>query len=74
MENVWLQVMEALPNLPPETLMKVMTKLLNVGVESCADLVFLTEQDWCGVIRPVQARKLLTYVKENSKNSVYHAF
>ncbi|KAM7293879.1 uncharacterized protein ISCGN_023457 [Ixodes scapularis] len=65
MENVRLQVMEALPNLPPETLMKVMTKLSDVGVESCADLVFLTEQDLCGVIRPVQARKLLTYVKEN---------
>nr|XP_050028093.2 uncharacterized protein LOC126523536 isoform X3 [Dermacentor andersoni]XP_050030180.2 uncharacterized protein LOC126526322 isoform X1 [Dermacentor andersoni] len=66
MEAVHLDVVNALPNLSAEILQNVMSKLLDLGVESCGDLCLLTEQDLCDVMKPIQARKLITYFKSKS--------
>ncbi|XP_072145106.1 uncharacterized protein [Dermacentor andersoni] len=66
MEAVHLQVVNAFPNLSAEILQNVMRKLLDLCVELCGDLCLLTEQDLCDVMKPIQARKLMTYFKSKS--------
>lgn len=72
MEAVHLQVVNALSNLSAEVLQNVMSKLLDLGVQPCGNLCLLTEQYLCDVLKPIQARKLITYFRNKSHMNLVH--
>lgn len=47
----------------PATLQPIMDVLQDVGVETVDDMKLIQINDLAGVLRPIQARKLITHVK-----------
>lgn len=60
-------IMEALPQLPAVNKTILEEHLQSIGVETCDDLRFVTEDDLMTALRPVQARKLLSVWKQKCK-------
>lgn len=62
-------IMEVLPELPAVTKDILEEHLQSIGVETYNDLHFIEEADLKIVLRPVQARKLLSVWKQKGKNA-----
>uniref|UniRef100_A0AAR2JY98 SAM domain-containing protein n=1 Tax=Pygocentrus nattereri TaxID=42514 RepID=A0AAR2JY98_PYGNA len=62
-------IMEVLPELPAVTKNILEEHMQSIGVETHADLRFIEEADLMTVLRPVQARKLLSVWKQKCKNA-----
>lgn len=60
-------IMEALPELQVVNKNILEEHLQSIGVETYDDLRFVTEADLMTVLRPVQARKLLSVWKQKCK-------
>ena len=60
-------IMEVLPELQAVNKNILEEHLQSIGVETCDDLHFVTEADLMTVLRPIQARKLLSAWKQKCK-------
>lgn len=67
MDIVKKVVAEALPDVVPEPIINLIQTL---GVESEDDLQYVEDRDLLPCLKPIQARKLLNYIKTRSKLSV----
>ncbi|CAN8032349.1 unnamed protein product, partial [Ixodes persulcatus] len=61
------QLDAALPNLTSGEVESVLNKFMSLGVDCPSDLDFLTEGDLAGILKPIQARKLVAHFKLQSK-------
>ena len=66
MGELTCSVMTVLPSLQSELAQSVVQTLLESGVESCADLHYVEEQD-LNMLKPIQRRKLLSAWKPKGK-------
>ena len=60
MDNLKEAVTTILPSLSPETLEALIVKMIELGVEVIEDLHLLTEDDMTPLLKPIQARKLVS--------------
>ena len=60
MDNLKEAVTTILPSLSPETLEALIAKMIELGVEVIEDLHLLTEDDMTPLLKPIQARKLVS--------------
>lgn len=68
MDDIATFVKEALPMCStPATLQPIMDVLKDVGVETLDDMQLIQTNDLAGVLRPIQARKLIAHVKSKSR-------
>ncbi|CAK8690878.1 uncharacterized protein LOC143465988 [Clavelina lepadiformis] len=58
-------ILKVLPNLPQEMLLQLENTLESLGVENKKDLIYVSEKDILPVLKPVQARKLITSWKQD---------
>lgn len=65
--NIRSAITKVLPDLPASILNLVEETLQSLGVETTEDFHFIQEADLLSVLRPIQARKLVTAWKETSK-------
>ena len=64
MDDIATPVREALPMCStPATLQPIMDVLQDVRVETVDDMKLIQINDLAGVLRPIQARKLIAHVK-----------
>lgn len=71
MDDIATFVSEALPMCStPATLQPVMDALKDIGVETLDDMQLIALNYLTGVLRPIQARKLIAHVKSKSRLSV----
>lgn len=68
MDDIATFVREALPMCStPARLQPIMDVLKDVGVETLDDMQLIQINDLAGVLRPIQARKLIAHVKSKSR-------
>ncbi|KAM7299048.1 sterile alpha motif domain-containing protein 3 isoform X1 [Ixodes scapularis] len=67
MQAVKEQIIAALPNLTSGEVESVLNKFMSLGVERPNDLNFLTEGDLASILKPIQARKLVAYLKPQNR-------
>ncbi|KAF4099017.1 uncharacterized protein LOC131529002 [Onychostoma macrolepis] len=69
MDDIATLIKEVLPTCStPDTLQPILDALQNIGVETVDDMKLVQKDDLAGVLKPIQARKLLAHV-----NSVFSA-
>ena len=67
MDDIATLVREALPMCgTPATLQPIMDVLHGIGVETVDDMKLVQINDLAGVLRPIQARKLIAHVESKS--------
>lgn len=71
MDNAKEEIMLALPLLEQNDLNNIMKKMTALGVESFSDLSFLTESDLLGILKPIQARKLVSHFSSKGEKSFW---
>lgn len=68
-------IVSVLPNLAADTIISVLAKLAEIGVETVDDLQHVEQQDLAPLLKPIQARKLLdSWSKTQTRNSHYSSF
>ena len=68
MDGIATFVREALPMCStPATLQSIMDVLKDVGVETLDDMQLIQMNDLAGVLRPIQARKLIAHIKSKAR-------
>lgn len=64
MDDIATHIEQALPMCStPATLQPILDALKDLGVETVDDLKLVQIDDLAGVLKPIQARKLLAYIK-----------
>lgn len=66
--NISNAIDAVLPELPIATKKSLEDTLKSLGVESSEDFRFLQESDLTAVLKPIQARKFMSVLKETSKS------
>lgn len=66
--NITSAIDDVLPDLPITTKKSLEATIKSLGVETPEDLRFLEESDLVAVLRPIQARKFISVLKETSKS------
>jgi hypothetical protein len=70
MEAIRQSVVNVLQNLSADIIESVMVKLADCGCKSIDDCKYLTEQDLCTLLKPVQCRKLLNAWKTAGQHPI----
>lgn len=66
--NINSVIEDVLPDLPITTKKSLQDTIKSLGVETPEDFRFLQESDLVAVLRPIQARKCISVLKETSKS------
>lgn len=64
-------ISQTLTTLSEDTVKVVSAKLLECGVETNDDLQYIEEGDLCGILKPIQLRKLLSAWKHDGELCIF---
>ena len=67
MEQIKKSITSVMPSITAQLLEELSTALIEVGVETTADLIHVQEQDLAPYLKPIQSRKLINAWSINGK-------